>query len=98
MSDQTAPGAIAFLYHFSIQGFKRISNTLGSLDLDRVVYNDAYNSIQDELGRFKVWAEDMGAHRTGRMSLDDKLREASHIQKPVAGLLRELVGCLYDRM
>ncbi|KAI5779860.1 hypothetical protein DFH27DRAFT_489111, partial [Peziza echinospora] len=53
---------------------------------------------QDELGRFMVWAGNMGAHRVGRMSLDNKLREASHIQKAVTGLLKELAECLHGRM
>ena len=46
--------------------------------------------LSDQFGRFKVWAGNTGAHRTGRVSLDNRLREASHIRTPLTELLEEL--------
>lgn len=46
--------------------------------------------IFDEFGRFKVWSSNIGAHRSGRSSLDHRLRDASHIQKRVVELLGDL--------
>ena len=46
--------------------------------------------LLDEFGRFSVWAGDVGAHQTGRASLDYRLREASHIHLQLTELLEEL--------
>jgi hypothetical protein len=46
--------------------------------------------VSDEFGRFKVWSSNIGAHRSGRSSLDYRLRDASHIQKRVLQLLADL--------
>ena len=46
--------------------------------------------LLNEFGRFRVWAGNAGAHRTGRVSLDHRLREASHIYDELTKLLGEL--------
>lgn len=46
--------------------------------------------ILDEFGRFRVWAGNSGAHRVGRVSLDYRLREASHLHEELVELLEEL--------
>ena len=46
--------------------------------------------LLDEFGRFRVWAGNAGAHRAGRVSLDYRLREASHIHAELTELLGEL--------
>ena len=46
--------------------------------------------LVDEFGRFRVWAGNAGAHRTGRVSLDYRLREASHIHAELIELLEDL--------
>ena len=48
----------------------------------------------DEFERFRVWAGNAGAHRTGKVSLDYRLREASHIHEELANLLGQLNGAL----
>ena len=45
---------------------------------------------QDELGRFRVWAANIGAHQTGQASLDFRLRDASHIKNQIIRLLEDL--------
>ncbi|KAL1636600.1 hypothetical protein SLS56_001185 [Neofusicoccum ribis] len=48
------------------------------------------SEVTDELGRFRIWAGSIGAHRKGRSSLDYRLRDASHIKKKVQTLLEDL--------
>jgi hypothetical protein len=52
--------------------------------------------IPDEFGRFKVWSSNIGAHRSGRSSLDYRLRDASHLRKRVLELLDDLKSSLND--
>jgi len=52
--------------------------------------------VQDELGRYKVWAANIGAHRTGKSSLEYRLRDASHIRSQVLRLLDDLSESLTD--
>ncbi|WKT46770.1 hypothetical protein QSH57_011644 [Fusarium oxysporum f. sp. vasinfectum] len=52
--------------------------------------------LQNELGRFKVWSGNIGAHRKGRSSLDHRLRDASNIQDQVVELLEDLRESLQD--
>ena len=46
--------------------------------------------VQDELGRFRVWLGNVGAHRSGRISLDYRLREAANTRDSVLELLADL--------
>ncbi|KAF4470144.1 Zinc finger transcription factor ace1 [Fusarium albosuccineum] len=52
--------------------------------------------VKDQLGRFKVWSANIGAHKTGRSSLDHRLRDASNIRNQVIKLLQDLAECLGD--
>ncbi len=45
---------------------------------------------QDELGRLRIWAANIGAHQTGQSSLDFRLRDSSHIRQQIIKLLNEL--------
>ena len=51
---------------------------------------------QDELGRLRVWAANIGAHQTGQSSLDYRLRDASHIKDQVIKLLSSLCRTLQE--
>ena len=46
--------------------------------------------LWNEFGRFRVWAGNAGAHRKGRVSLDHRLRDATHIYEELTKLLTEL--------
>lgn len=50
--------------------------------------------LQDEHSRFKVWAGNLGAHKTGTGSLDYRLRDASRIRSQIISLLEELCDLL----
>lgn len=58
----------------------------------------ARHKILDEFARFKLWAGNIGAHRTGRSSLDWRLRDASHLRDLVVNLLTDLKNALQDGM
>ncbi len=45
---------------------------------------------QDELGRLRLWAANIGAHRTGQSSLEFRLKDSSHIGQQVTNLLLDL--------
>jgi hypothetical protein len=51
---------------------------------------------QDELGRLRVWAANIGAHQTGQSSLDYRLRDASHIKEQTLRVLRRLQRLIQD--
>lgn len=45
---------------------------------------------ENELARLRVWAGNVGAHQTGKVSLDHRLREASWYRDRVVELLDDL--------
>lgn len=51
---------------------------------------------EDELGRLRVWAANIGIHQTGETSLDYRLRDASHIKNETVRLLQRFQGLLND--
>ncbi|MCJ1459928.1 hypothetical protein MMC28_010307 [Mycoblastus sanguinarius] len=51
---------------------------------------------EDELGRLKIWAGNIGAHLHGQASLDFRLRDASHIRQNVTELLEDLCQTIRD--
>ena len=46
--------------------------------------------LLDERGRFRVWAHNVGAHRSGKSSLDHRLREAPKMRSSVFLLLQDV--------
>ena len=45
---------------------------------------------QDELGRLRLWAANIGAHQTKQSSLKSRLKDSSHIREQVTNLLLDL--------
>ncbi|KAI0837384.1 hypothetical protein F5Y06DRAFT_297712 [Hypoxylon sp. FL0890] len=54
--------------------------------------------IADEFARFKIWSGNIGAHRSGKSSLDYRLRDASHLQIQVKNLLVDLNDSLKNAL
>ncbi|CAG7974036.1 unnamed protein product [Penicillium salamii] len=50
----------------------------------------------DELGRLRVWAANIGGHKTSQSSLDYRLRDASHIKSQIVRLLEQVQELLTD--
>lgn len=46
--------------------------------------------LLDELGRFRTWVGNISAHRTGRRSLEYRLRDSSNLQRSVLALLEDV--------
>ena len=65
------------------------SNELGTKGL-------VVRAWEDELGRLRIWAANIGAHQTGCSSLDFRLRDASHIRGQITTLLDSLRRKLQD--
>jgi len=76
-----------------IPGFKRLCNVLKNLNggVDQAS-KASLPLVIDQLGRLQVWAAHSGAHRaeTSKLSLDYRLREASHMHSRISGFLAEL--------
>ncbi|KAF2658684.1 hypothetical protein K491DRAFT_652646, partial [Lophiostoma macrostomum CBS 122681] len=63
---------------------------------DTIRYKMQPWNINDEMGRFRLWCGNVAAHRTGRSSLDYRLREASHIRDRVVELLKNLESVIQE--
>ncbi|KAI5808622.1 hypothetical protein DFH27DRAFT_233036 [Peziza echinospora] len=84
-------------YHACSTKFKNLSDLLNTNAKTNPEENaNLALSLRDQIGRFRVWAGTAGAHRLGRVSLDHKLREASHVRERVVSLLDELLELLTD--
>lgn len=87
--------SIASLYSISILSFTHFCQLL---EQNAAEFSDQISllAVEDELGRLRVWAANAGAHRTGRVSLDHKLRESSGIHATIANLIRDLDASLRE--
>lgn len=52
--------------------------------------------VEDRFDRFKLWSQNIGAHHTGRTSLDYRLRDASNLWKQAVDLVGDLAQALED--
>lgn len=52
--------------------------------------------LEDEAARFKIWAGSVGAHQSGAVSLDHRLKEAPHLHEQVIYLLTDLSETLQE--
>lgn len=87
--------SIADVVLAALVGLKRLSEIIRESD-DISLRTSLLPRLDDESARLKIWAGNSGAHRTGRASLEHRLRDASHIQQQVLRLLRDLKDCLED--
>lgn len=76
--------------------FKKFTVLLDSGHLVNFGTEVSLQRWEDELGRLRVWAANIGAHQTGQSSLDYRLRDASHIKKETVSLLQRLQDLLND--
>ncbi|KAJ0415252.1 hypothetical protein BJY00DRAFT_293763 [Aspergillus carlsbadensis] len=69
------------------------------IESDRLIEFETEVSVrkwEDELGRLRVWAANIGAHQSGQSSLDYRLRDASHLKMETTNLLNSLLETLQD--
>ena len=63
---------------------------------DKDVRGAVASAWEDELGRIRMWATNIGAHQTGQSSLNFRLRDASHVREQIIKLLQGLLRRLQD--
>lgn len=89
MNDEIARQGVACL-----TAFKTLESHLKSRDdLQSLVSS---HELSDELGRFKVWAGNIGALQSGPSSLDSRLKDASHVREAIVRLLQDLSQALSE--
>lgn len=71
------------------KSFNRLYEVLESEEADNASRLH-FASIADEIGRFNVWAGNVGAHQHGRSSLDYRLRDASQMREEFVKVLQYL--------
>lgn len=78
-----------------LRSFAQVRKSIptASLSLSGQIQVDAF---EDEFGRFRVWAGNVGALQKGHSSLDYRLREATLVRDNVQKLLKELHECLQE--
>lgn len=74
--------------------FNEISSCLQDMGGENIPLS--VSAYQDELARYKIWAENMGAFHGDQRSLDHRLREASQLKTDVKLVLCNLKGYLED--
>ena len=84
--------SIATKVHECLHAFKALRQHLKSLAAPNTII--ACEDFEDELGRFRVWAGNIGAHRVGQRSLDHRLRDATELKEAVEAYLTDLAMVL----
>jgi hypothetical protein len=70
--------------------FEELGRTLETKDGGKFQNELANTAVDDELGRFRIWASNIGALNIGRASLDYRLRDAEYLRQNVTSLLEGL--------
>lgn len=78
---------ISTVYEVCLRSFRTLCT---AVEKDASGPNPQSVQLYDDLGRFRVWAANIGAHRHGKSSLDYRLQEASHLKVKIKDFLREL--------
>ena len=78
-----------------LKSFNEFIENIGHLQ-DKNVRGLDPSAWEDELGRLRMWAANIGAHQTGQRSLDFRLRDATHIREHIIKLLQGLLRRLQD--
>lgn len=92
--------SIAACYQSCIRGFLCLKNILCTPPAKAMMSAEQLQRIQvtlrEQVGRFKLWAGNAGAHRRGKTSLDYRMREALHIHRQVVQLLEDMEHALEE--
>ena len=83
--------SIAFFYHSSTEAFYNLAKEVLASK-----FSEYGTRFETQRRRFIAWGENAGAHRSDRMSLDHRLREASHIQSAVVHFCQDLITGLKE--
>lgn len=89
VNEREQVATITFLVRHAFQLFQGTKSAIGDNRLQRADLTH-FGRVEDLHGRFRVWAGNVAAHRSGNSSLDYRLRDASHLRQRVFELLHEL--------
>jgi len=87
--------SIAENFERCLRDFKRLCEYSKSSH-ESTVPNALHEAFVEQLGRFRVWAANVAAHRTGQSSLDYRLRDASHLRNTVRGYISSINDYLVE--
>lgn len=87
---------IAFKSLLCVQAFDSLHHLVSSGDTVVPDLCLSASAINDELGRFKIWAGNIGALQRDSRSLDYRLRDASQKQERVLQVLKDLLDSLQE--
>ncbi len=90
-----APSTISFVSFCCLQSFNDVLLSLRASG-DEFSGQLSAQDILDELGRFKIWAGNIGALQSGRSSLDFRLRDAPHVSTTIIQILDDLQESLQE--
>ena len=79
------------------KAFENFIRAIQELDKERPE-ELSISSWEDELGRLRMWAGNIGAHQSGQSSLDFRLRDSSHIRQQIVNLLDQIPQRLQDTL
>lgn len=87
--------SIATSFRQCLESFEKL---VANLEESHLAFTQGtpFSMWEDELGRLKVWAGNIGAHLEGQASLDFRLRDASHIRQNIADLIQDLQQTIRD--
>jgi hypothetical protein len=86
--------SIASAFTTCLRSFERVVKV--STNQDTFSDQVSPSHLEDQLGRLRVWAGNIGAHKVGKASLDYRLKEASHIKERIVQLLSDLEISIED--
>lgn len=91
---------MSFIYEASSLCLRLFEILCYTLKLGTVEHQDLMSPamIEDEYGRFRVWAGSLGALQKGHSGLDYRLRESSIMQANVTAFLKQLQTALEESM
>lgn len=87
--------AIPSLVSTCLSSFKRMLASIIEKEPE-LSHEITSSEVSDTIGRFRVWRSNIGAHKTGRSSLEYRLRDASHIRERAQALLQSLIDFIKD--
>ena len=97
MMEASATTAISVQCSICSRSFDRLCDIARNTPAVFLSRNDTTESlVHDEVGRFRVWLGNVGAHRLGRVSLDYRLRDAVHMRESVLELLKDLEDNIHE--
>jgi hypothetical protein len=79
-------GTAACLRDFGL-AIRNCQDGAASADLHSLI---SVSQLEDEMGRLRLWAGNIGALQKGHSSLDYRLRDSKHAYDQVLNLLKEL--------